>query len=170
MLASFHIEDPGPEYQSDVSVGIPRPDHLEDQEDQSIQGPIEVRNLSLEGIGVRYWARVPESLGDDRVLHSCAVLYASDLRTGTPVTQALGWQQVGLPMATEAGAPRRDFGSLDHAMWFHRPTRADEWFLVSVHLLSLRDGRGLVHGTVHDMDDNHVATFTQELFFRQQDE
>jgi acyl-CoA thioesterase-2 len=56
--------------------------------------------------------------------------------------------------------------SLDHAMWFHRAGRCDDWFLVSAIPLSTAGSRGLVLGSVHDRRGRHLASFVQELLIR----
>jgi hypothetical protein len=56
--------------------------------------------------------------------------------------------------------------SLDHAMWFHRPMRADDWQLYDVSCVTYAGGRGLTVGHIYAPDGNHVSTFTQEVIIR----
>jgi len=56
--------------------------------------------------------------------------------------------------------------SLDHALWFHRPFRADEWLLFEASSSSLRDSRGLTQGRIFSQDGALVATVAQEVFLR----
>jgi len=56
--------------------------------------------------------------------------------------------------------------SLDHAIWFHRPLRADEWHLHDVTCRALSSGRGLATGSVFDRTGRHVATLSQEVLIR----
>src|SRR5690606_33403800 len=91
----------------------------------------------------RVWMRADGSLPDDPVLHACVLSYASDM---TLLDTALlphggSWHSANLFMA-----------SLDHAMWFHRPFRADEWLLYSQDTPSASGGRGLGRGTIHTPD------------------
>jgi acyl-CoA thioesterase-2 len=51
-------------------------------------------------------------------------------------------------------------------MWFHRPIRADEWFLVDIHPRSVSSGRGLVAGSIYAADGTLGASFAQELLVR----
>jgi acyl-CoA thioesterase-2 len=66
----------------------------------------------------------------------------------------------------DGGAPVGNFGSLDHALWFHRAPTADDWFFCEVRPLTVRDSRGLVFGTMFDRAGRHLATFTQEMFLK----
>ena len=77
--------------------------------------------------GQRVWLRADGTLPDDPVVHACIVTYASDmtLLDTTVLPFGLAWDSPGMQMA-----------SLDHAMWFHRPFRADEWLLYDQHALS----------------------------------
>jgi acyl-CoA thioesterase-2 len=70
-----------------------------------------------------------------------------------------------------AGGPDREDGSvmttsLDHAMWFHRPGRADDWLLIRGTSMSTAGSRGLVLGSICDRAGRHLATFTQEMLIR----
>jgi acyl-CoA thioesterase-2 len=56
--------------------------------------------------------------------------------------------------------------SLDHALWFHRPFRADEWLLYSIDSPSAQHGRGLARGLVYDRDGHLVASTAQEGMIR----
>ena len=79
------------------------------------------------------WLRANGKLPDDPVLHACIVTYASDmtLLDTTVLPFGLSWESPGMQMA-----------SLDHAMWFHRPFRADEWLLYDQAALSTASSRG----------------------------
>ena len=81
----------------------------------------------------RVWLRADGELPDDPVVHACIVTYASDmtLLDTTVLPFGLAWDSPGMQMA-----------SLDHAMWFHRPFRADEWLLYDQHALSTGAARG----------------------------
>ncbi len=56
--------------------------------------------------------------------------------------------------------------SLDHAVWFHRPVRVDEWLYFDVQAVSNQNSRGLVRGTIFDIDGRLVASMTQEALIR----
>jgi acyl-CoA thioesterase-2 len=105
----------------------------------------------------RVWMRADGRLPDDPVLHACVLAYLSDM---TLLDTALlphggAWQDQTMFMA-----------SLDHAMWFHRPFRADEWLLYSQDTPSASAGRGLGRGYIHTADGALAATVVQEGLIR----
>jgi acyl-CoA thioesterase II len=108
------------------------------------------------------WMRVAEDLGDDPVLHQCALAYLSD---DLP-TDAIVACHPGRPAG--ADAPSFWNASLDHAIWFHRPLRADEPLLLSFECHGLISSRGLSIGAVFARDGRHLATVSQEVLTRPQ--
>jgi acyl-CoA thioesterase II len=104
------------------------------------------------------WVRVNGELGDDRVLHTAAFTYASDL---TLLGAAL------VPHDVEIGSPKLMPASLDHTIWFHRPFRADRWWLYDQWSPSASGGRGLSLARVFTEDGVLVATVAQEGLIRQ---
>ena len=56
--------------------------------------------------------------------------------------------------------------SLDHTMWFHRPLRADEWFVLTSRPLSTAHGRGVALGSAYDGEGRHVASIVQEIYLK----
>ncbi len=56
--------------------------------------------------------------------------------------------------------------SLDHAVWFHRPVKVDEWMYFDFHAVSNQNSRGLVRGSIHAIDGSLVASMTQEALIR----
>jgi acyl-CoA thioesterase-2 len=104
------------------------------------------------------WFRLLEDLGDDPVVHAAALAYASD--------SGPAWLAEALHEAQcRPGEPWRPL-SLDHAIWFHRPFRADRWLLFQAGTSSLHSSRGLTQGRVFDQDGALVATVAQEVFLR----
>jgi acyl-CoA thioesterase II len=103
------------------------------------------------------WVRVNGDLGDDPVLHTAAFTYASDLTL-------LGASLV--PHDIEIGSPDLMPASLDHAIWFHRPFRADRWWLYDQWSPSASGGRGLSLARVFTEDGVLVATVAQEGLIR----
>ena len=93
--------------------------------------------------GQRVWLRADGTLPDDPTLHACIVTYASDmtLLDTTLLPFGMSWETPGMQMA-----------SLDHAMWFHRPFRADDWLLYDQRPLSTGGGRGLAGGNIFRAD------------------
>ena len=101
--------------------------------------------------------RVREHLGDDAALHSCAFAYLSD---EFPLGTALGAHPV-MPHWEQLFT-----ASLDHAIWFHRAFRADEWLLFELRGGGVSDARGLATARVFTADGRHVATIAQEALAR----
>ena len=101
--------------------------------------------------------RIDGKLPDDPLLHACALTFATDLTLLDSVLSAHGevWGPGGL-----VGA------SLDHALWFHRPFRADEWFLYDCGSPSASGARGLATGRMFTTDGRQIATAVQEGLLR----
>lgn len=166
MTASFHRDEPSPEYQPPAERAGPCPD---DALPAGRAAKRDALGMNIVEIGdptePRYlaWVRSQQALPADRVLHACAMAFASD--GGAPGVAATA---IGL----EAGGPDRERGdapmttSLDHAMWFHRAGHCDDWFLVSAVPLSTAGSRGLVLGSLHDREGRRLASFVQELLIR----
>jgi len=103
------------------------------------------------------WIRITGSLPDDPAMHRCALAYASDL---TLLDTSL------FPHGRNVFERDMMLASLDHAMWFHRPFRADEWLLYVQDSPSARGGRGFNRGLVYDQAGALVASVTQEGVIR----
>jgi acyl-CoA thioesterase-2 len=132
---------------------LPRPFDLHYVDDppwvQRADGPREPRS--------RVWMRASGRLPDDPLLHVCALTFASDmtLLDSVLVRHGLAW---GLDEVVGA--------SLDHAMWFHRSFRADEWLLYESESPSAAAGRGLATGRIWTRDGRHVVSVVQEGLLR----
>lgn len=110
----------------------------------------------------RCWFRMAGPLGDHPLQHTLGLAYISD---DLP-TEAVG-RALGLDMFGDAEAERDWFTvSLDHAVWFHRPVRVDQWHLQEFTCHAFGDGRGLAIGHAFDVDGNHLATIAQEVLLR----
>ena len=105
----------------------------------------------------RIWVRVAGQLPSDPNLHACALGYASDIGAVHPSMRAVGVQLYD---------PDWQVASLDHALWIHRPFRADEWLLFVLDCSSVSAGRGLNHGAVFSQAGVLVASITQEALLR----
>ncbi|MBO0829325.1 MAG: acyl-CoA thioesterase II [Streptosporangiales bacterium] len=105
----------------------------------------------------RVWLKAAGPLPDDRRLHACVLTYASDL---TLLAAAL------VPHGLVIGSAGLQTASLDHAIWFHRPFRADEWLLYDQVSPSASGARGLVIGRLFDRSGRLVATVVQEGLIR----
>ncbi len=106
------------------------------------------------------WFRSEEPLPDDPLFHQCVLAYASDFGL---LQSSL--RQHGLTFMT----PNLKVASLDHAAWFHRPFRADEWLLYDLWSPSASGARGLNFGHVYRQDGTLVASFAQEGLMRVRD-
>ena len=102
------------------------------------------------------WLRVTERLPDDPLLHVCLMTYASDLTLLETVLleHGVSW------LDGRRGA------SLDHAMWFHRPFRADQWLLYAQESPVAAGGRGLARGEVFTAEGELVVSVVQEGLIR----
>jgi acyl-CoA thioesterase-2 len=103
------------------------------------------------------WMRAVGSLGDDPLVHTCALTYASDMTL---------LDAVRIPVEPLWGPRGFDMASLDHAMWFHRPFRADEWFLYQQESPVATGGRGLARGQIFDREGRLIVSVMQEGLFR----
>ena len=129
---------------------------------------LDVRHVGMSGQGLpddpgrpaqaRLWIRVNGALADDPAQHLAAFTYASDMTL-------LGSTLV--PHGVHVGSPGLQAASLDHTVWFHRPFRADEWWLYDQWSPSASGGRGLSLGRVFTQDGTLVATVAQEGLIRQ---
>ncbi len=103
------------------------------------------------------WLRANGTLPDDPLLHICVLTYASDI---TLLDTSL------LPHSSEFTIGEVFMASLDHAMWFHRPFRADDWLLYAQDTPTASGGRGLGRGLVYSRDGRLVASVMQEGVIR----
>ena len=162
LLVSFAVSEEGQEFQPPSLVGtVPAPEDVPPADPPSFHHAIfDLRVLGHGPIGPyrrtphRYWARARGALPDDRLLHGCVLAYLSDIGTG------LAKLDDELPR----GGP-----SLDHAVWFHRPARMDDWVLVELLPAAESGGRGFYTGTVHDRDGRLLASIAQEHVSRAMD-
>ncbi|HET9597905.1 MAG TPA: acyl-CoA thioesterase II [Anaeromyxobacteraceae bacterium] len=104
-----------------------------------------------------YWFRAVDRVPDDPWLHRCLLAYASDATLIGAALRAHGmsWYQREMRVA-----------SIDHALWFHRPARIDEWLLYVQDSPSAQSARGLARGLVYDRAGRLVASVAQEGLMR----
>ncbi|MCU7821769.1 acyl-CoA thioesterase II [Kitasatospora sp. DSM 101779] len=121
--------------------------------------PAELPGVPQQFVWLRTGTPLPD---DDPLLQVCALTYLSDLTLAS--TTALHLE----PHSFGRKGPRRTLlASLDHAMWFHRPFRADEWLLFAQRSPSASDGRGLALGEFYNRDGLLVASAVQETLLRE---
>ena len=177
MIASFQDEDPGLDHHEPMPEGLPGPDELPDIESQ-LQGlhPMSKRLFTDRPVDLRHipspiyvapgaervprqavWMRVRRSIPDTPAVHRAALAYLSDLTIQESILRAHGvsWATPGLKVA-----------SLDHAMWWHRFGRVDEWMLYVQESPSARGGRGLATGRIYAADGTLLASVAQEIMVR----
>ncbi len=173
MIASFQLEQDGVDH-AEPMPEVPDPESLPDEHalmrDSSdararalaSERPFDLRHVSgplfvsIRGEHVAHqavWLRTLGRLPDDPALHRAVLAYVSDYTILEPILR-----RHGLPWAT----PGLKAASLDHAMWWHRPARADEWLLYVQESPSAQGGRGLSLGRVYTRDGQLVASVAQE--------
>ncbi len=135
--------------------GTPRPDTLEPEPGPGpwiagFVGPTEPRADGTRESTHRMWFKIPAALPDDEHLHAALLGFATD------------WTGIG-GRPLELDGDTRGMVSVDHAAWFHRPARADEWLYYDVHSLVNAGGRGLLRGVMRDLAGNVIASVAQEM-------
>jgi acyl-CoA thioesterase-2 len=180
MAASFQVEEEGFEHQEEMPE-VPGPEGLPSQTElarkiaDQIPSPLRERFTAASPIETRpidpinpfdpdarpaesaVWYRAAGDLPDDPSVHQYLLAYASDFNflATSMYPHAVSWLTPGMQVA-----------SLDHAMWFHRPFRMDDWVLHVVESPSATGGRGLVRGRIYDREGNLVASTAQEGLIR----
>ena len=179
MTASFHVAEPGAEHQFVMPL-VPMPEDLPESRFPASElakvpaqrrrwlrneGPIEFRHVhprneihpTKQPPYQNVWFRLRERAPDSDVLHRSLLAYASDFHLigTTTFAHGISYMQPNVRMA-----------SLDHAIWFHRPFRADEWLLYSCDSPSAQDSRGLARGLIFSRDGRLVASTAQEGLIR----
>lgn len=178
MIASFHHEKEGYEHQETFDIAsVPRPEELpnvwqkyghlmgEGQASWLLNRPFDFRYVDSDIVlsveeqvsEQKVWMRSRNDMPDAEILHSAALAFASDYILIEPIMR-----KHGIPWAT----PGIKGASLDHAMWFHRPFRIDEWLLYVIESPTAQNGRGLSHGRFYDTAGNLVASVSQEAMVR----
>jgi acyl-CoA thioesterase II len=171
---NFHLDEPGLEHREEMPA-VPGPDDpsvtpistkLRDElhADQWKVAELRIVGTSARGLDPdpahpgrqRVWLRVSSPLPDDPLVHRAAFTFLSDM---TLVGAALA------PHGVSFG-PQAFVASLDHAVWFHRPFRADEWWLYDQVSPAATSGRGLVIARVFTEDGTLVASVAQEAVVR----
>jgi acyl-CoA thioesterase-2 len=181
MGVSFHLEEPGFDHQSEMP-DVPGPDELpsiNDIKEQFIdklppniktyftrERPIEIRPVDTSRFFTNekrdpkqsIWMRAGEGLPEDQGLHQCTLAYASDFSLLDTALIAHGRILFD---------PKLMLASLDHAMWFHRPCRADGWLLYAMDSPAAHGARGFCRGSIFTPDGVLVASVAQEGLVRE---
>lgn len=183
MSASFHVLEPGVEHQAAVMPRVAGPETLPRFEErmQQVLGdeipwrewlgkprPVDARYVTpltweaerdpaLRGSATNVWFRYEADLPDDPLLHVVLAAYTSDFTLVDTVLLAhgLAW-----------GASDVSGASLDHAMWFHRPFRVDDWLLYAQESPWAGGARGLARGEMFTRSGELVVSVVQEAMIR----
>ena len=187
MTASFHAKEPGPDFHIPMPLDIPEPEELLSDRDARLdiikatagespyqyvsewlidyEWPIETKRIG----GLRelseaprppkqmMWIKAQSALPNNTATHTAALAYISDLEFLTVCLQphGLSWFNGSVKGA-----------SLDHAMWFHRPVKVDEWLLYVHDCPNTAQGRGLARGFFYNRSGELVASTAQEGLIR----
>jgi len=180
MSASFQVDEPGLDHQMPMPK-VPPPEDLPNEAEIATaylqnapeavrrywqrERPIEFRPVDLRHYATREkleptqfaWVRAKGELPDDPGIHRCVLAYASDMTLLDTSLFAHGRSIFDLDLQA---------ASLDHAMWFHRPFRADDWLLYATDSPSASGGRGFTRGSLFSRDGRLVASVAQEGLIR----
>jgi acyl-CoA thioesterase-2 len=180
MSVSYHREEPGFSHQAEMPK-VPPPEDLPGEQElrervlplmpdpvrryYERERPIELRPVefarytSREHRDPRFhvWIRATARLPDDPAIHQCVLAYASDM---TLLDSTL------IPHGRTVFEKSIQAASLDHALWFHRPFRADEWLLYAQDAPNAEGALGLARGLIFSRDGKLVASVVQEGLIR----
>lgn len=183
MMASFHHPEPGFEHQAPMPE-VPPPESLKSwpelveewmQQEPDITeearaaltadffidfrpvDPVNPLRPFKRGTRGEMWFRAKTRLPDDAWLHRCVLAYASDWGLLGAALRPYGrrWFERNMIVA-----------SIDHALWFHRPARADEWLLYVTDSHAAQSARGLSRGMIFDTSGRLIASAAQEGLMR----
>ena len=185
MIASFQVMEPGLEHQ-DPMPEVPPPESLRSGSELREQwlkeagasvpervrealrrpAPIDFRPVApwnplkprVAEPRQAIWFRAVDRMPDDGLLHTCILTYASDYNLIPTALRPHGVSWIGESTVV---------ASIDHAMWFHRPARVDEWLLYVMDSPSAQGARGLARGLIYDRGGKLIASVAQEGLIRQ---
>jgi acyl-CoA thioesterase-2 len=161
LSVSFHVvEDEADVPTATLPMGLPAPDDPS-LPDHSWAGLLQRKATFLADGTMGYWIRLDADLGDDPVDHQCGLAFMSDAAPSRAARSAH-------PDCVGDSGDRRRFqgASLDHSVWFERPTDPSQWHWFRTDTHGVQRGRGLVTGDVVRVDGLHVATVAQEVLVR----
>ena len=180
MLVSFHGAEAGLDHQAEMPK-VPPPEELPNEADMrkkmlptmpdpvrryyERERPIELRPVEFDRYGGKkypdgkfhVWIRTTARLPDDPAIHQCVLAYASDM---TLLDASL------VPHGRTLFEKEFMAASLDHALWLHRPFRADDWLLYAQDSPNLHNSRGFSRGLIFTRDGTLVASVAQEGLVR----
>ena len=181
MSVSFHVDEPSLTHQAPMPE-VPPPEQLPNENQArewvlanmpepirryyELERPIEMRPVEytrylgqkFENARFHVWIRTTGQLPDDPAIHQCVLAYASD------------WTLLDTALVPHGRSLfEREFmaASLDHALWFHRPFRADDWLLYAQDSPNMSGARGFSRGQIFASDGTLVASVAQEGLVRE---
>jgi acyl-CoA thioesterase-2 len=154
MLASFQRAEEGFEHQR-AMPSVPLPERIDDDSKGGAQRAIVFRTVG-QAPG-KTWMRAGGSLAEEPLLHHALLAYASDFRLLGAALQRHG---------LNPRPPNLHSVSLDHAMWFHRDFRFDDWLLFETDSPSASHARALCRGNIFGSDGRLLASVAQEGLIR----
>lgn len=177
LIASFQVEEPGLDHQERRDMSdVPEPEKLPSVWEKYghlagtraswlLDRPFDLRHVDSDitvrvdepGNHTLVWLRSVDGFDAGRTMHAAALAFVSDYLLVEPVLK-----RHGIPWAT----PGMRVASLDHAMWFHRRFRVDDWLLYELESPSAQGARGLAHGRFFDREGNLIASVSQESMVR----
>ncbi|WP_225735112.1 acyl-CoA thioesterase [Pseudoclavibacter endophyticus] len=178
MIGSFQIEEPGLEHAATMPAGVPEPEslpseaeHVEAAGEALANYWVHRRPFAIRHVGhpiyltpdderspsQAVWVKTVGEMPDDPSLHAAALAYVSDYVLLEPMLRMHGLSWID---------PRLRVASLDHAMWWHRFARVDEWLLYVAEATNAQSGRGLSFGRFFTRDGRHIASVAQEGMMR----
>ncbi|TIC86592.1 acyl-CoA thioesterase II [Nocardioides sp. GY 10127] len=177
MTVDLAREEESWDHQDVMPVGVPGPEECPDPRDAAPPGKRftdwDVSEIRYAGSSAdvlppdperpgrqRVWLRVGRDLPSDPLLQAAAFVYGSDMALLGPAFA---------PHGLRFGDNRSMAASLDHAVWFHRPFRADDWWLYDQHSPSMAGARALINARVFTQDGRLVASVAQEALIRRRD-
>lgn len=178
MIASFQVPSAGVLHSDPMPEGVPDPETLPSAAEllgqidhpaarywasarpfdlRHVTEPVYLRPAKNQVANQMVWFKALSDLPNDPQLHIASLAYASDYSILESILRRhnLSWAHPGLNSA-----------SLDHAMWFHRPTQVDQWHLYVQQSPAAQGGRGLSMGRIYDRSGNLVASVAQEGMVR----
>ena len=176
MVCSLHVPEPGLDHADPIPPDLPAPEDSRPAAQvlgersarraafwEAEWGALDVRYVTEPSLGapgparLQLWIRAGSRLPDDPRLHQMVLAYLSDISLLSVST---------LAHPVEFMSPRMQAASIDHAMWFHRPARADEWLLYDQNSPSASGGLGFSQGRLFGHDGTLAASCAQQGLIR----
>lgn len=160
--ASMRAADVPPAWSAAIAAAVGHELSARPALDFRLPDPPEGLVLALPEPRFRFWLRAATRLPDASRVHAAVLAYMSD--------HWFNYAAVGAHVRSLGPGEGLYMASLNHALWFHRVVRADEWLLFDVRSPAARSGRGLVMAQMHDASGKLVASATQECIMLPRDD